>query len=78
MPAEWTFRMDEGRLMVEHHTRPRFTGEIMSDETAPLSGFEIALPDSEQVVTNIEWTDPPKFDPNDLIASLTAALDEWR
>lgn len=66
----------DARVFVAHMAVPRFVGELLPEEEAPLDGVTIAAP-LGQVLCRIEWFDPPEFDANELAQSLSRAIDHW-
>jgi hypothetical protein len=70
-----TTDIGEARVFVTHTQKPRFIGEIMPEEEGEIAGVTLSGLSGEEVVCRILWLDPPKFDPNELMPALRAALE---
>ena len=74
---EWliddTADIGNARVFVVHTVEPRFVGEIVPDDEAPISGVTISAT-LGQTVCNVLWIDEPIFDVSDLCKSLAIAI----
>ncbi len=69
-----TADITEARVFVTHTQTPRFSGELIPEDESRLEGIELVAPQN-QVVSRIQWIDPPEFDAQELTASLAAAVE---
>ena len=69
-----TADITDARVFVAHTQTPRFVGELIPEHESRLEGLELVAPQN-QVVSRIQWIDPPEFDATELTASLAAAVD---
>lgn len=64
----------DARVFVAHMQSPRFVGELLPDDEAPIDGITISAP-LGQTVCRICWFDSPVFDASELSASLKRAIE---
>ena len=63
-----------GRIFVAHLALPRFVGELLPDEEAPIDGVTFSAPCS-QSLCRIYWIDEPVFDAGEIAESLARAIN---
>ena len=68
-----TAGISDARVFVAHLATPRFVGELLPEDEAPIDGITLTAPNG-QTLCRIEWTDDPVFDADELCRSLADAL----
>ncbi len=68
-----TTGISSGRVFVAHMAAPRFVGELIPDDEAPIDGITFSAPHG-QTLCRIHWYDDPIFDARETTESLSRAM----